>query len=71
MGTSQWRNSWKRIRRRKIYTIKWKTESRIEESKVKIKYGKRARIQSEDDIVLDDAPNSIICLDVDIQQENL
>lgn len=29
------------------------------------------RIQIEDDLVLDEALNSIICLDVDIQQENL
>lgn len=48
-----------------------KTKSGIEKSQVKNRYGKRVRIQSGDDIVLDEAKNEIICLDIDIQQENL
>lgn len=47
-----------------------KTESRIEEFEVKNRYGKRAIRLSEDDIVLCETPHSIICLDVEIKQEN-
>ncbi|CAL5202776.1 unnamed protein product [Lathyrus oleraceus] len=46
-------------------------ESRIEEVEVKIIYGKRTRMQYEDYIVLDEAPNVIICLDVDVQLQDL
>lgn len=42
-------------------------ESRIENFKEKKRYGKRARMVSKDDLVLD----STICLNAYIQQENL
>lgn len=42
-------------------------ESRIEEVQAENKYGKRARMVSEYDLVLE----SIICLNAYIQQENL
>lgn len=46
-----------------------KTESRIEEYEVENIYEKRKRMQSEDDLILDETSNSIICLDINIQHE--
>lgn len=46
-----------------------KTKSRIEESKVKNRYGKIARMLNEHDIVLNEAPKLIIYLNIVIQQE--
>lgn len=46
------------------------TESRIEEIEERNRCGKIERTKSEDDLILDEASNSII-LDVDIQQENI
>lgn len=43
-----------------------KTESRIEKSEVEHRCGKRARVQSKDDLVLDETSKLIICLDLDI-----
>ena len=48
-----------------------KTESRIEEFELKNRYEKRSWMQSENDLVLNEASNSTFCLDVDIQQENI
>ena len=42
-------------------------ESIIEKLEAENKYGKRARMVSKDDIVFD----SIVCLNADIQQENI
>lgn len=49
-------------------TLDEKTKSWKEEFEEKKRYGKRARMQSKDDLVLDEAKNSIILLDIDIQQ---
>lgn len=38
---------------------------------MKNRYEKGERIQREDDLIFDEDPNAIICLDVFIQQENL
>ncbi|KAI5394774.1 hypothetical protein KIW84_061407 [Lathyrus oleraceus] len=46
-------------------------EARIEEAKVKTICRKRTRMQYEDYIVLDEAPNIIIRLDVDVQLQDL
>lgn len=46
-------------------------ESRIEEIKEKNRFGKRTRIQIEDDLVVDEVSNEKICLDIDIQHEHL
>lgn len=48
-----------------------KTELRIKESEVNNSFGKRIRIQKEDDLILDEVSIVRICLDIDIQHEHL
>lgn len=47
-----------------------KIELRTEELEVKNSFGKRTRIQKENDLVLDKVLNVRICLDIDIQHEH-
>lgn len=47
------------------------TKSRMEEYEVKKRYEKRARMQNENDLVLDEAPNLMICLDMCISNKKL
>lgn len=58
-------------KQRKMHAIRWKNWIKNKIIWGENRYEKIERMQSEDILVLDEAPNAKISLDVDIQQENL